>query len=276
MLSSVSGKCGNASATVSWLSSLGLIQTRRQCTTSLKNGRNRLPFQALCHTNIRGQKYSTTRIIRDKTSFMDHLGSQTKKLWQSGKHMADDAMDSSASVAKEASSKTLRSTHKFAEEAAITASKKASETLTMGQKNLDQAFQQSSRHLRESASRLSGQAQAITKEKTSNLSRTASEKLSRATDTLNRKSRDSINATKQATSKAVEQNIQQPIQNTSKRIGETSQKVVDTVTASGTKFIKWGAMWSLAAIFVYGVATATPMAILKFVTREKQKDIQEQ
>jgi hypothetical protein len=141
----------------------------------------------------------------------------------------------------ELSHRAVEKSSLVAQSVAKEASKKASDSWLVKRKSLDQTLQK---------------AQEAAKENVSKLTK----------------------ATQQVTSQAVQQNIQRPIQDTSKRIGETltSHKIVENMTSGGTKLIKWMAMWSLAAVFVYGVATATPMAILKFATRERDPEQQQQ
>lgn len=245
----------------------------KQHYSSLWQGHNRLTTLTMHISSSSHRPYSTTRLLGDKTSFFQ---SQASKWWKKGTELSNQVAEKSSSVAKDAASKTLHKTKHFTQSAADQASKRASESWSAGRQSLDQAFQQSSRNWQESASKLSEQAQRAAKEQASNLSKATSETFSKASQMVARKAHDSARATKQATRQAVEQNIQKPLQNTSKRVSESSKQLVETVTSSGTKVAKWMAMWSLAAIFVYGVATATPMAILKFMTREKHQEYEQQ
>jgi len=58
----------------------------------------------------------------------------------------------------------------------------------------------------------------------------------------------------------------------SERIRTSTFDVVSQARIVGTKTIRWAALWSLAAIFVYGVATSIPSAVIRHLSSPKKDD----
>merc|ERR1712238_258670 len=103
----------------------------------------------------------------------------------------------------------------------------------------------------------------------------ARKKISRtAIDTTKATSENLTQSTKAASKRVdiiVETNVRRPIKNATNVITEPSREIVDTVTSSGTKLLRWVWWWSLAVVFVYGVATTLPMAIIRHTIEQKKK-----
>jgi hypothetical protein len=140
------------------------------------------------------------------------------------------AVAATNNVVKDAASKTLDTSQKLAHQA-------AQQTQQWTQEAANQAVQ--------SASKLSQSATKVAQQQTTNLSKTTSQTFAKVTT-------------------ATQQSLQQRESYTSERIRHTKERLFDYVTGGGTKLLRWLGVWSLAAIFVYGIATTLPIQLIKY------------
>lgn len=198
-------------------------------------------------------------------SYLDSFQSQTSSWWKK-------AVEGTSTVAKGAASKTLDTSKKMAQEAA----------LKTQQLTLDAAHQ-----VGQSASKLSHSAMEATKEHANSLTKATTDSLSKASQAAKESLQQQVSHASKATtatlSKATEsvahttqqayhRSIQQPLQKTSKDISDTAEKLVDNLTSSGTKLLRYVAGWSLVAVFVYGIATTLPIQLIKYYGMEKKRN----
>jgi hypothetical protein len=230
------------------------------------------------------RNYSTTQFLHlgDKNNLSDKYSSASyfdKVQTQANKwfnQMTNQVMESSNAAATDAASKTLRKTQQMTQDAAAQAAKSFSETLLAGRKNFDQAMQQTSSQLQESASSLTQTTKETAKEQGTKLTRASSEIITKASQTVRQVVQDSAKATKQATRQVVEERVHRPLKATSESISQKSQELVVNVTSTGTKLLRWAFWWTLAAVFVYGVASTLPMALIKYTLERRNEKIDQE
>jgi hypothetical protein len=198
--------------------------------------------RTLTSPHTRNRNYSAARILwqsnnSNSKSYLDGLHTGASQWWKKTVQLTN-------STAKEAASKTLETTQTLTKQAAEQAVKTASETIK--KHKLDETLRQTSRQWQETAA---------------NTSRAVG---TAAQQALHEGSQSAKQATKQA------------ITATSGSVRETSKKWADSLTITGTKALKWFAVWSLAAVFVYGMATTLPIALIKYsVERRNQQKIKD-
>jgi hypothetical protein len=81
---------------------------------------------------------------------------------------------------------------------------------------------------------------------------------------------EKLQSTVSDTGRVLSQTTKGVVNATLERIRTSSVGVVTQARAMGTKAIRWAALWSLAAIFVYGVATSIPTALIRHAFSGKE------
>jgi len=239
----------------------------------------RIPFS---HNNC----YSTTRALRrppdDKnnlpstssSSFLDRFKKQAASAFQSSKSAAEEATKNATAkatsavrdttkkmteTAQQAASKTLESTQKVALKAKDQAVKRVSETAAA-------ATKEGSRRLSETAADMT----KATGEAFSSTIGGAKQKLSEGASEFRNSTGETISKSTRAIGSGVEEK-RRAATATAEGIAQSSKQLKDSVTMTGTKVLRWFWWWSLAAIFVYGVASTLPMAIIKYTMEDKKR-----
>jgi len=163
--------------------------------------------------------------------------------------VVSDTIESTQTVAKNATDQAIRSVSKKASEAAEGVTKATKETL---KSTVDGAKQQVSKTVSES---------------------TTVQSISRSTRAIS----SGIEQTTKVASQSAETIKQgaETIKKSSVELIEKSKELKENITSTSTKVIRWFWWWSLAAIFVYGVASTLPMAIIKYSVEQKKEAFQE-
>jgi F0F1-type ATP synthase membrane subunit b/b' len=152
------------------------------------------------------------------------------------------AVEATNNVAKDVATKTLDTSQKIAHTAA---------------QQTQQWTQEATNQVVQSASQLSQSATKIAQQQAGSLAKATSESFSKA-------------------STVAQQSLQQQVSHTSQHVRHTADRLVDKVTGGGTKLIRSLGLWSLAAVFVYGVATTLPMQLIKYSMESKTTTTKEE
>jgi hypothetical protein len=250
----------------------------------------------------RQRYYSATRALLDadkggnkssssSASPLDSLQTEAGKWWNAGIGWTSQIASSSTSVveetaqrateaAKTAASKTLTETQRLAEQATGQVTSVAKDSIQRGAKGLEEGVWKPTVAVasdlgRSTAETLSQTAEALGKAATT-LGQSAGETLARTTQTVGAVSHEAFTRTqesaKEGVGNAIETTIHRPIRAASESIQETSQQLVEGITSSGTKLLRWVWWWSLAAVAVYAVATTLPMALIKYAMEKPQQE----
>jgi hypothetical protein len=204
-------------------------------STVCKTGHSYPPVYSR-HPQVQHYYYSTGGGRGDNSSNVpSSTSSYLKTLQSQTTGWWNKAVEATNHVAKDAASKTLDTSQKLAHKAA---------------QQTQQWTQQQANQVVQSASTLSQSATKVVQQQATNLSKATTETLSQA-------------------STVAQQSLQQQASNTSQRFRYTTDRLVDTVFGSGTKLLRWLCIWSLAAIFVYGVATTLPIQLIKYSMETK-------
>lgn len=275
----------------------GKQETTRSIRQPWITQQQNLPL-SLPSSNLSKCHYSTSRPWREgdkhnakavppsssssESTALDSITTEANKWWNQGLDLSNQLFTSSTSLlekganqaaetASSLASKTLdetekltvsalSETQKLAQLAADETTKLASNSLQLVTKNLQHTAQQASQQAQQAATEAFHQAAS------------GAAHLGRATtDTISHTTRAVGQAAQESVSQVVEQRVHKPIRETSRTIQETSHQLVETVTSSGRKLLKWVFWWSLAAVAVYGLVTTLPMALIKY-TLERRND----
>mmetsp|Transcript_17533 Transcript_17533/g.36211 ORF Transcript_17533/g.36211 Transcript_17533/m.36211 type:complete len:324 (-) Transcript_17533:301-1272(-) len=230
--------------------------------------------------------YSTTRSPRrrstdDKSnlpsttssSFMDRLKNQAAAAVESSKSIAEKT---AKSVAEKASSTVRDKAKKATKQAQEAASKTLESTqraaLGAGEQAIKRVSDKASRAQKESARRISETAAGVTRLTSERLSSTvggARQKFSEAASGVTRSTTETISKSTRAIGSGVEQRAKAATEG----IAESSKGLKGAFASTGTRVVRWFWWWSLAAIFVYGVASTLPMAIIRYTIDQKKEKI---
>ncbi|KAG7358547.1 hypothetical protein IV203_015136 [Nitzschia inconspicua] len=238
--------------------------------------------QSIHHHGL--QRYTTSRVLRlaeggesnkaPPSSYLDSIQSQTARWW-------NKVAESTSNVAKQAASKTLDTSRKLAQDAAsktqqVTqdAANQAARSVSKLSHSAKEAAKQQAAGLSKSTSESLSKATEAAKDslqhQVSHISKATSDTLSKASQSVTQTARDSLKATQDTAQQAYHRNIQQPIQETAQNLAQSTEKMVDNLTNSGTKLLRYLAVWSLAAVFVYGMATTLPIQLIKYGMEKRQ------
>jgi len=208
------------------------------------------------------------------SSFLDRFKKQAASAFQSSKSAAEEATKNATAkatsavrdttkkmteTAQQAASKTLESTQKVALKAKDQAVKRVSETAAA-------ATKEGSRRLSETAADMT----KATGEAFSSTIGGAKQKLSEGASEFRNSTGETISKSTRAIGSGVEEK-RRAATATAEGIAQSSKQLKDSVTMTGTKVLRWFWWWSLAAIFVYGVASTLPMAIIKYTMEDKKR-----
>ena len=193
----------------------------------------------------------STTIVEGITSFSNQLFNTSTNIV---KKSATEASNITSSVAK----KTLDGTQQL-----------ASSAISESQKIAERAAQQVSSAASELARKSLDETQKMTKTAYSESQKLAQQAAKDTAKLASDSFQQVSSRTKQKVSQTVEQNVHKPIQQTSQHIKKSSEELVESITSSGTKLLKWFAWWSLAAVAVYGIVTTLPIALIKYAMERK-------
>lgn len=216
-------------------------------------------------------------------------------LWNSGSSSTADNNTTTATtttqrakeIAKTVVSKTMTETQKLTEQATNHVTAFTNDTIQRGTQALEDAVRKPTKtaHVTSDLSKKATETLSPTAAETvgraaTSLSQSVGESLTRATqsvtttavvsgEALLQKTRD---AAKQSVDHVVETTINRPIRKVSSNFQESSKQVIENITSSGTKLLRWLWWWSLAAIAVYAVATTLPIALIKYVVEQRRNN----
>jgi len=235
-----------------------------------------------CH-NFCSTTRSLRRSLEDKnnfpssrsfSSFLDRFKDRAASALESSKAAAEEAAKSASKKAssaardtakkvtesaQQAASQTLERTQKVAVRAKDKAIKRVSDTATTATK--------------EGSKRLSETAAGVSKATGKVLASTidgAKEQLSKGASGLTKSTSETISKSTRAIGSGVEEKKRVAAAKV-EEISQSSQQLKESLTMTGNKVVRWFWWWSLAAIFVYGVASTLPMAIIKYTMEGKKK-----
>lgn len=149
-------------------------------------------------------------------------------------------------------------------------SKKASE---VAKRQTDQALGVLQSQAKQSSERLAVEAKKVSDKVVSEAKRAFDKGATTAKVTLKSSSQkvaETIQSTVSHTGKAINETSRQAVDAASERMRTSSLGVLTNAQAFAVKGIRWAALWSLAAIFVYGVATSIPGAFIRHVFSGKE------
>eukprot|EP00536_Pseudo-nitzschia_multiseries_P004532 jgi/Psemu1/302646/fgenesh1_kg.75_\ len=240
-----------------------------------------------CH-NYNYNCYSTTRSLRrspDDKSNLPSSSSSSLSFLDRFKHQAESALESSKAAAEKAAKNVTEKASSAARDTAKTvaesAQQAASKTLESTQKAALRAKEQAIRSVsdtaatakKEGSKRLSETAAGVSEATGKVIASTidgAKQKLSEGASGLTKSTSETISKSTRAIGSGVEEQKRVAAAKVEK-IAESSKQLKESVTMTGTKVLKMFWWWSLAAIFVYGVASTLPMAVIKYTMEEKKK-----
>mmetsp|Transcript_38173 Transcript_38173/g.92842 ORF Transcript_38173/g.92842 Transcript_38173/m.92842 type:complete len:404 (+) Transcript_38173:90-1301(+) len=213
--------------------------------------------------NNKGATASTSTSPDTSTSstLMDGITSFSNQLFNVSTKIVEKSATEASNVASSVAKKTLDGTQKL-----------TSNALSESQKLAEKAAQQASTTASTFARKTLDETQKLTTAALSESQKLAQRAAKDTTKLASESFRQVSTKTKQKVSQTVQENVSKPIQQTSKKIKDSSGELVETITSSGTKLLKWFAWWSLAAVAVYGLVSTLPIALIKYAMERKNND----
>jgi exonuclease VII large subunit len=181
------------------------------------------------------RSYSTSRPLKRK----DDSTSSSSSWWNS-------ILETGTQKVRENADKALESSTKYTKDITNQASKIAVDTLTKSKQTFEDKLQQTSQQLQEKATKTLQDTSKAVGQRTHRLYKD--------------------------TSHTVQEKTKQTIQQTKTNINRSSQNVVNNVTSVSRVFGKYALWWSLAAVFVYGIATTLPIQLIKYSMEGKNNN----
>ncbi len=243
--------------------------------SALQRHYSKTPFTLIPNRNIHRHNLPSNHSnpsTRHFSSFVDKLKQQ--------------AEEAAKTVAKEASKRAKETAEQATKQAQMAVSKTIEGTQTAAKNATNKAIETASQKASEAAQ----YATKATKETLKStmdgakqqISKTAAE--SATVQTISRSTRaisSGIEQTTKAASQGAEtiakssQELKENVSSSAEAIKKSSNELKENLTSTSAKIVRWFWWWSLAAIFVYGVASTLPMAIIKYTVEQKKKSLQE-
>ena len=225
--------------------------------TLRSTGPTSLPFSPTTITVFRQQPIQTYPLQfrqhqRLFSSFLDRLKQSTQDTVQKVAQKTQDTVQNAAQQATQKAQSVAKTATKEAQKA-------ATKTLESTQNAAIQAKDKAVQSVTKKASEAKSNAAKATTEAFQSTVGKATQQISET----------AANATKSTTQKITD--TQKAASDTVQSVKRSSQQWKEQFTSFGSKALRWFWWWSLAAIFVYGVASTLPMAIIKYTIQEKKK-----
>lgn len=262
-------------------SSLRSNNNANYSTTIYYSTRTTIGYNHLRHSLLAGESniqhnnaaIVATTIIPKRpfsSSFLDKLKKQAESVAEKASKTAKKTAQTAAKKAQGLASEALESTKKVVQNAGDKTLQRVSETASNAKQKSTQTLSDATANLKKATSEaLRSSVGGATKQ----LSEVASTAKKSTTETIVT-SRKAIESGVEQQTKAAAQKVETIKEDATQKvetIKESSKQVTAGLLSTGTKALRWFWWWSLAAIFVYGLASNLPMAIIKYTIQNKPK-----
>ena len=181
----------------------------------------------------------------------DQVQKTASKATKSAQKAVSDTLHTTQETAKSVTNQAIQSVSQKATQAATNVTKATSQKL---QSTMDGAKQELNRRVSES---------------------TTVQSISKSTKVIESGVKESARVVQELPKAATEtaESVKQSASETAEHVAKSSQQLKENITSTGTKVLKAFWWWSLAAIFVYGVASTLPMQIIKFTMEQSKENV---